>query len=174
VVYPSKQAGRPSSGTVYPSTPPAPAVPAPALPQWPQSTNPTAPGVNAARPAPPPPISPAARREAPAGAAPATSPEYGQWARDQRPGTTYGGATPLGAGQTTTAFPAGSPLENSGSLTGHILASGRADGPTPKSNTAKVLLIGLVMLAVLVLAGLLAATLAGDVVSDVFGGLIGG
>jgi hypothetical protein len=71
-------------------------------------------------------------------------------------------------------MPAGNPLENSGSLTGHILSQGRADGPAPKSNTAKVLLVGAVLLAVLVAIGLIAATVAGDAVTDLFGGIIDG
>jgi hypothetical protein len=129
-------------------------VPAPALPSWPQSTSPTMHGGYH----PPPPQS-----------APPAEPE--RWGRDER-GTTYGGPGGLGAGSMTTAMPAGNPVENSGSLTGHILSQGRADGPAPKSNTAKVLLIGAVLLAALVVIGLIAATVAGDAVSDMFGGVL--
>jgi hypothetical protein len=74
----------------------------------------------------------------------------------------------------TTAFPAGGPLENSGSLTGHILAQGSMDRPTPKSNTMKVLLVGVVLLAVLVLVGLAAATVAGDAFTEMFSGILDG
>lgn len=72
------------------------------------------------------------------------------------------------------ALPPGHALENSGSLTGHILSQGRADEPTPKSNTGKILLFGLLMLGLLILIGLVAATVAGDLVSDLFGGILGG
>jgi hypothetical protein len=72
----------------------------------------------------------------------------------------------------TMAFPAGNPIENSGSLTGHILAQGTVDGPAQKSNTGRVLVIGAVMLAVLVLIGLLAATVAGDVLTELFSGIL--
>jgi hypothetical protein len=58
-------------------------------------------------------------------------------------------------------------------LTGHILSQGRADGPTPKSSMAKVLLIGFALLGLLVVGGLVAATLAGDAMTDFFSGLIG-
>jgi hypothetical protein len=140
--------GTPTSG------PPAEGshVPAPALPSWPQSTNPTAHGGYA----PPP--------------EPAPLPDQVGWGRDER-GTTYGG--PAGVGSTM-SMPGGGQLENSGSLTGHILAQGRADGPAPRSNTAKVLLIGAVLLVVLVLIGLLAATVAGDAVTDMFSGILDG
>jgi hypothetical protein len=170
----------------------APVVPAAALPSWPQPTNPTAPGSRSAtarpdNPGPPAYTLPAVpSTNSPPAAAPASfagaagpasaaqpnsapvaaSPEYHQWARNQRPaGTTYSG---LGAGQMTTMMGGGSPLESSGSLTGHILAQGYADRPTPKSRTAKVLVIGLVLLGVLVVAGLLAATVASDAVKDLF------
>ena len=67
-----------------------------------------------------------------------------------------------------------SPLETSGSLTGHILSQGYADRPTPKTRTAKVIVIGLVILGVLVLFGVLFATVANDIVTGLFDSLIKG
>lgn len=72
------------------------------------------------------------------------------------------------------AVSGGGSLENSGSLTGHILAQGRADSAAPTSNNAKVLVIGLVLLGLLVLVGLLAATMASDAVSNLFGRFMNG
>jgi len=63
-------------------------------------------------------------------------------------------------------------MEISGSLTGHILAQGQKDGPTPKSRTAKVIVIMLVVMSVLVLVGVIAATFASDTVSEIFDNLI--
>jgi hypothetical protein len=159
----------------------APVVPAPALPSWPRPTNPTAPGSRSASVGPDDPGVPAytlpaapptnpQQAAAPASPASAASPEYHRWARNQRPiGTTYSGQ---GAGQMTMMVGGGNPLESSGSLTGHILAQGEADRPTPKSRTAKVIVIGAVLLGVLVVAGLLAATFASDTVKDIFDSLM--
>jgi hypothetical protein len=71
-------------------------------------------------------------------------------------------------------FPAPNPLESSGSLTGHILSRGRADTPTPKSRTARVVIIMVVVLAVVVGLGFLAATVFNDFLSNLLGGLTGG
>jgi hypothetical protein len=67
--------------------------------------------------------------------------------------------------------PQPSPLESSGSLTGHILSRGHADTPTPKSRTARVIIIMVVVLAVVVGLGFLAATVFNDFLSDLLGGL---
>jgi hypothetical protein len=72
----------------------------------------------------------------------------------------------------TVAVPSGNP-ETSGSLTGHILAQGWADTPTPKSN-AKVFLMLLAGLGILVAAGLIMVLATGDTLSKLFGGLLGG
>jgi hypothetical protein len=63
-------------------------------------------------------------------------------------------------------------LENSGSLTGHILAHGAADRP-PKSPTAKVITAMIIVLVVLVAIGLLGATVARDTISAMLHNLIG-
>lgn len=69
------------------------------------------------------------------------------------------------------------PTENtseiSGSLTGHILAQGWDDAPTPKSRTTKMVVMLLIGLGIVVTVGLLAATLAGDAVSSIFDGVLG-
>jgi hypothetical protein len=107
-----------------------------------------------------------------------TSPQYGEWARDQgargdqRPqGTVYGGAGP-GPAQMTMAVASGSPLESSGSLTGHILSQGRSDGPAPAANTAKVFLIMALVLGILVAVGALVVLATGDTFSDLFDSIL--
>jgi hypothetical protein len=77
-----------------------------------------------------------------------------------------------GRGYPATYHP-GSPLESSGSLTGHILAQGRTDGPTPKRSTAKVLIVMALVLVLLVAIGLLGATVARDTINDLLGGILG-
>jgi len=105
----------------------------------------------------------------------ATSMEYHQWARNQRPkGTTYGGQGGVGIGQMTMTLGGGSSLETSGSLTGHILSQGHADAPSHKTHTAKVIVVGLILLGLLVVGGLIAATAAGDALTDIFNGFLNG
>jgi hypothetical protein len=162
-------------------------VPGSALPAWPRSTDPIAEARNAPAGRPiggPPPATAAPGRTptqrtpgmtsaAPFSAPPAASGAYDR-PREQRAGTTYGGTNPLGAGHMTMALPTRNSAENTSSLTGHILSTGRSDGPTPKSNTTKVLLIGVLLLALLVILGLIVATLAGDAVTALFGGIVDG
>jgi hypothetical protein len=71
-------------------------------------------------------------------------------------------------------FPAPNPLDSSGSLTGHILSAGRADAPTPKSRTARVIIIMVVVLAVMVVLGFLAATVFNDFLTNLFSGITDG
>lgn len=160
-------------------------VPAAALPSWPRSTNPTAPG----RPAEVPPESqerPASRLagklsrfdegEFPPERGGST--QYEDWAR-QRPaaepkspprvGTVYGGpGTPPPT--MTTAFSDGGPAENTGSLTGHILAYGDIEHAPPASRTKKVVVAMLLFVGLLIVTGLIAAAAAGDLFSKLFGG----
>jgi hypothetical protein len=97
------------------------------------------------------------------------SAQYHEWAKAQpAPGTVYSGAKELAP---PTSYLTGA-LEQSGSFTGHILAQGQKDAPTPTSRTAKVVLIMVLVLAVLVVAGVAAASLAGDTVSEIFDNLI--
>jgi hypothetical protein len=68
----------------------------------------------------------------------------------------------------------GSPLEQSGSLTGHILAQGHQDARPPKSRTARVIVVLILVLVLLSAFGLLVATVARDAINDVLKGLLGG
>jgi hypothetical protein len=162
-------------------------VPAPALPAWPPPTNPLAsnrpvnagtPGYSLPTPDPGPAVAanterpPApARQSAAPSAAPTTpqSPGYQDWARDQHPeGTVYGGPE----GHVTVSMPSNQ-VENSGSLTGHILAQGWTDTPSQKTNTGRVVIVLLVGLSILVAVGLLVVLLVGDAFSSLFDGLLG-
>jgi hypothetical protein len=124
--------------------PPPPPVPQQALPPEPQRTaepervgNPVWPEPNSA---------------------PSTSPQYGDWARRQRPqGTVYGGAPPAHDPARPPSGPsAPGGFETSGSLTGHILSQGRPDTDDRSSGTRAVIIIMIVM-GVLVIGGLAAA-----------------
>ncbi|BCB80988.1 hypothetical protein GCM10022251_61000 [Phytohabitans flavus] len=66
------------------------------------------------------------------------------------------------------AIAGASPLENSGSLTGHILSQGRSDGPTSAGNTAKVFLVMALVLGILVAVGALVVLVSGDTFSSLF------
>ncbi|TDC69890.1 hypothetical protein E1193_30230 [Micromonospora sp. KC606] len=82
----------------------------------------------------------------------------------------YGGDGPTSA---TIAFPAGNPVENSGSLTGHILAQGWTDNPAAeKSRTARVVVVLATALALLVAMGVLVVLLAGDAMNGLVGNMI--
>jgi hypothetical protein len=158
-------------------------VPASALPVWPPPTSPVATGYQprtgaAVLPAPPPPVL-APPVEPPANGVtngtaapeprwpanpPATSSQYGEWARQQRPaGTVYGATAP---GQDRPAFAPGGTqsMEVSGSLTGHILAHGRpVEAPVEKSGGSRGVIIAMVVVCVVILAvaGAVVAHLAG-------------
>jgi hypothetical protein len=107
------------------------------------------------------PAKPAAQRE-PAAEWPAgperqlpASAQYGQWARGQRPeGTVYGG---VGPDLTEMQRPGIMSLENSGSLTGHILAQGRPDTAEESSGGSRTVVIVLVMVGLLIVLGLAGA-----------------
>ena len=89
--------------------------------------------------------------------------------QQHQPGTVYGGPS----GHLTVALPSGNPaVENSGSLTGHILAQGWSDSPTTPASTAKVVVVLLVGLGILVAVGLLVVLVAGDAFSSLFDGLL--
>ncbi|MER7419027.1 hypothetical protein ABT346_19960 [Micromonospora peucetia] len=153
-------------------------MPAPALPGW------------------PPPTNPVDRR--PGGAAPAGAPRETHRLTDRPDGTRSGGGpseragraegTPAGRydggpdlgtlygagtegpGFSTVALP-DNPVENSGSLTGHILAQGWTETPTEeRSSTTKVVVVLAASLGLLVAIGVLVVLLANDTV----GGLVDG
>lgn len=85
-------------------------------------------------------------------------------------GTIYGGGTD-GPGFATVSFPTNNPLENSGSLTGHILAQGWTETPTEeRSSTTKVVIVLAASLGLLVAISVLVVLLSTDTV----GGLVGG
>jgi hypothetical protein len=149
-------------GTVYPSSG-APANPAPPPHQQP--------------PAIPPPGEDEAEPVSDAGPSPAAE-SYGKWARNQRgsAGTVYGGqrVTPV---VTVPADGGSGPLENSGSLTGHILSQGTQvadeddeDEPARSSNL-KVIIIIAVIVVVLVAGGYLAVTFSKSFMEDMFSGV---
>ena len=83
----------------------------------------------------------------------------------------YGGT---GAGTSLPMIPGAPTMENSGSLTGHILSQGDADTPPPKSRTAKVIVIILIILLVLVGGGLAVAFLFQDFVNNLFSNFTNG
>ncbi|MEO3928327.1 hypothetical protein ABGB07_31310 [Micromonosporaceae bacterium B7E4] len=195
VAYPATPVSGGPAGRPADPPPPAPlVVPAPALPSWPPPTNPMSsanlvgggtPGYSlpTADPGPAVAAEPAGRTPTggrPSGAGPASphqpsagpttphSPGYRDWARDQRAeGTVYGGPE----GHVTVSMPTNQ-LENSGSLTGHILAQGWTDTPTQKTNTGKVVLVLLIGLGILLAVGLMVVLLAGDAFSSLFDGLL--
>lgn len=70
----------------------------------------------------------------------------------------------------TTFLPNGA-LENSGSLTGHILNQGAADTPPPKARTARVVIIIMIIIVALVVGGIAAAIFAQEAINDLFEGL---
>ncbi|WP_345301032.1 hypothetical protein [Dactylosporangium matsuzakiense] len=72
----------------------------------------------------------------------------------------------------------GSPLENSGSLTGHILSQGAVesddDDEAPRRNgPRRVMIIISVMVVVLLVGGYFAVTLAHSFIDSVFGNIPG-
>ncbi|GAB3818334.1 hypothetical protein GCM10027605_70720 [Micromonospora zhanjiangensis] len=83
----------------------------------------------------------------------------------------YGGNGYSDIGQMT-VMNVPNPVENSGSLTGHILAQGWADTTSSKGSTAKAIVVLLIGLGVLVLIGLVVAFSAGDLFNSLFGGLL--
>jgi hypothetical protein len=112
----------------------------------------------------------------PAGGSPGGYPHSTPGLRDLGGPSASGAGNPNAyyPGQQQPHFPAPNPMESSGSLTGHILSAGRADAPTPKSRTARVVIIMVVVLAVVVGLGFLAATVFNDFLSGLLGGITGG
>ena len=78
---------------------------------------------------------------------------------------------PMGAPQAMRFDPA---VENSGSLTGHILAQGWTDVPEREERrTARVVLVMAIGLGVVVVVGILVALVVGNVFNSIFDGMIG-
>jgi hypothetical protein len=86
-------------------------------------------------------------------------------------GTVYGGLADYAPADMTMPVNVNA-VENSGSLTGHILAQGWRDGPdTQRRSNVKVLVAMLVVLLVLVGVSLLFLFTVGDAFSDMIGGV---
>ncbi|WBB77990.1 hypothetical protein O7606_17220 [Micromonospora sp. WMMD882] len=129
-----------------------------------------------------PPAPPTPATGTPASGAPATGARptgtagvgVGSVGTPNRSGTIYGGSVTEGPGFATVAFPAGNPVENTGSLTGHILAQGWADAPAERSSTTKVVLVLVALLGLLVAISLVVVLMANDALGGLFQNLIGG
>ena len=94
----------------------------------------------------------------------ASSPQRGQ-------GTVYGGLADYAPADMTMPVTI-NPMENSGSLTGHILAQGWRDGAdTQRRSNVKVAVAMLVVLLVLVGVSVLFLFTVGDAFSDMIGGV---
>ncbi|MEU4565812.1 hypothetical protein [Micromonospora sp. NPDC023956] len=91
-----------------------------------------------------------------------------------RSGTVYGGSVTEGPGFATVALPTGNPVENTGSLTGHILAQGWADTPTERPRTARVVIVLAASLALLVAISVVVALMANDAMGGLMDNLING
>jgi hypothetical protein len=71
------------------------------------------------------------------------------------------------------SFPQGSPVENSGSLTGHILAQGWAeDAPATRSSNTRVVIVLAASLGLLIAISLLVVFLANDALSGLTDGVV--
>ncbi|MEU7762857.1 hypothetical protein AB0B08_28245, partial [Micromonospora aurantiaca] len=139
-------AAQPSWAAAPVSDPPPPVVPAPALPTW------------------PPPATPARDADT-------TRPVRPQPADPDLATTAYGGTD--GPGFATVSFPQGNPLENSGSLTGHILAQGWSEeGPAARGGNTKVFIVLAVALTMLIAISLLVVFLANDALSGLTGTML--
>jgi hypothetical protein len=88
-------------------------------------------------------------------------------------GTLYGGPDQGEIGHPATSPPVRRDPENTGSLTGHILAQGRPDDtPQRHGKTARLVLGLLIGLGVLVTIGLLVVAGVGGVFGTLVGGLL--
>lgn len=155
----------PTSGAGWAGAPVSapPVVPAPALPVWPPSTTGTAPatvrGTDTTRPTTP----------STAGRATAAVRRGRPDAGTDLAGTVYGSGE--GPGFATVAMPANA-VENSGSLTGHILAQGWADTPADRPRTTRVLLVLAASLGLLVAISVLVVLLANNALDGLMGDVL--
>lgn len=173
-----------------PAPPPAPGPP-PIPPPGPQPTPPLPgpptppsppPGPAPAPPFPPPPAvltAPAtavsARAQVRARATAAVPSPGDDRAAPRYQGTLYGIAEQTEIRHRTMSQPVHRELENTGSLTGHILAQGRPDEtPQRHSKTARLVLGLLIGLGILVTIGLLVIAGVGGVFGTLMGGLLAG
>ncbi|MFI1195887.1 hypothetical protein ACH4T9_21910 [Micromonospora sp. NPDC020750] len=105
----------------------------------------------------------------PGGRAPAGPPGLPEPGTADLASTAYGTEGP---GFATISLPTGAALDNSGSLTGHILAQGWTDAPTPRSSTTKVVAVLAVSLGLLVAISVLVVLVAGDAMDGLVGGFL--
>ncbi|MEH1026426.1 hypothetical protein V6W11_01600 [Micromonospora profundi] len=153
-------------------------MPAPALPSWPPSTTgaptpvsaPAPGGVGGSRAATSS-TYPAGER-ATRGTAAAGAQHGKRDGRSDLSGTVYGGGE--GPGFATIALPANAAVENSGSLTGHILAQGWADTPAEPSRNTRVVIVLIAALGLLVAISVLVVLLAGDAMDSLVGSVLSG
>ncbi|MGC1211051.1 MAG: hypothetical protein WA890_07285, partial [Micromonospora sp.] len=103
----------------------------------------------------------------PAGGRPAAAPYQGG---PDLASVAYGGTD--GPGFTTVSLP-GNPAENTGSLTGHILAQGWAeDSRATRSSTTRVVIVLAAALGLLVAISVVVVLLADDAMSGLTGNLL--
>ncbi|WP_433552331.1 hypothetical protein ACQP08_01740 [Micromonospora zamorensis] len=166
------QATRPAAGGGWSEAPVSapPVVPAPALPSWPPSSVGTPPSTGSA--------TGNSRFTGPTAGPSVSSGQGTAGARGGRhsggtdlAGTVYGSGD--GPGFTTIAMPANA-VENSGSLTGHILAQGWADTPSERRSNAKVMIVLAAALGLLVAISVMIVLLAGDALDGLVGGALNG
>ncbi|MFE0588708.1 hypothetical protein [Micromonospora echinospora] len=79
-----------------------------------------------------------------------------------------------GPGFATVALPTGNPVENTGSLTGHILAQGWADTPTERSRNVRVIIVLVASLGLLVAISVVVALIANDALGGLMENLLNG
>ncbi|MEU5911145.1 hypothetical protein [Micromonospora sp. NPDC047527] len=65
-------------------------------------------------------------------------------------------------------------MENSGSLTGHILAQGWADTPAERSRNTRVVIVLIAALGLLVAISVLVVLLANDAMDSLVGSVLNG
>ncbi|WP_433116974.1 hypothetical protein [Micromonospora sp. CA-246542] len=87
-------------------------------------------------------------------------------------GTVY--ASGDGPGFTTIALPANAAVENSGSLTGHILAQGWSDTPAERSRNTRVVIVLIAALGLLIGISVLVVLLANNALDGLMGGMLNG
>ncbi|MDQ0367443.1 hypothetical protein [Catenuloplanes indicus] len=167
----------PAGGTTWSSasaagTPGRAGVPAAALPPWPASEV-AQPG----RQWPPrdeSPVTPVVRGLSPDSAddphGVAASAEYHQWARGQRreSGTVY--SPPARSGEPVSrGVPVNPAIENTGSLTGHILSPQRWNDNSDSGNSTRVMVILASVAIAIIVVGIIASIVVGDQLRDLFG-----
>ncbi|GAA2510650.1 hypothetical protein GCM10010201_01730 [Pilimelia columellifera subsp. columellifera] len=85
-------------------------------------------------------------------------------------------SVPQAAPRAGTVFRAAGSPESTGSLTGHILAHGRMDAPTPQTqqSTRKVMIVGASMLGGMIVVGVIAGLLAGSQIAELINSILYG